>query len=189
MANYRAQISFQLDSGFPRDAMTINPHYFGDDAQGLADRLKTNLLALSNVGALQPFTIKIYDAEKAPPSYPLAQAQNLTGFVASTAPREICLCLSYYSTWNRPGYRGRLYIPHNFIGGTVGLRPTNGHMTTVLAWANTLFNGLPQGTNWIVWSKKMKKGYGVTNFWCDDEWDIQRSRGLKGTTRVTGVVA
>src|SRR3954466_10470065 len=124
MAVFRAQISFQLDTAFPRDAVTITPHYQGDNAQALADALKTNLMAHSLVGAAGlPFKVRVYDAEKPPPSYPLASSANGTGFVPSSHPREIALCLSYYSTWNRPSYRGRLYIPGHLIGSQMALRP------------------------------------------------------------------
>lgn len=188
MANYRAQISFQMNSALPRDAMTINPHYFGDDAVALADRLKANLIAASQVGAAAPFTVKVYDAEKAPPSYPLALATNGTGFLTPGIPSELALCLSYYSTWNRPGYRGRLYIPAHFIGGALALRPSSTQRTAAGQWATVLTSGLPAGHNWIVWSRKQLKGYGVTNWWVDDEWDVMRSRGLKATTRTLGTV-
>src|SRR3954467_8574990 len=102
MATYRVQIAFQLDTALPRDAVTINPHYSGDNPQALGDALKVNLMANANVGATCPFTVKVYDALKAPPSYPLYTVSNGTGFLASTKPREVALCLSYYSTWNRP---------------------------------------------------------------------------------------
>jgi hypothetical protein len=186
--NLRANISFQLDTVAPRDAVSINPCFFGDDPQALADRLKANLLAALNVGAATPFTIRVYDIEKAPPSYPLATAGNTATPRVSGNPRELALCLSYYSTWNRKYYRGRLYIPATFLGGATGLRPTTTQITNALNWKNALTTGLPSGTNWIIWSKVLKKASGVTNCWVDDEWDIIRSRGLRGETRQLATV-
>lgn len=189
MANYRVQMGFPLESALPKDVVTINPHYFGDDPQGLVDRLKANLIASVLVGAATPFTIKCYDAEKPPPSYPLAIATNGTGFKVTTQPHELAMCLSYYSTWNRPGYRGRLYIPVTFIaGGAVNLRPSGTQITNTLAWGTILTSGLPAGHNWILWSRKQQKGFGVTNTWVDDEWDVMRSRGLRGSTRQLATV-
>jgi hypothetical protein len=182
------QIGFPLDSALPRDVVTINPHYFGDDPQALADRVKANLAGSAQVGATVPFTIRVYDAQKAPPSYPLATATQGTGNSISGVPREIALCLSYYSSWNRPGYRGRLYIPMNFVGGTLALRPTTTQRTNAGNWATILTSGLPAGHNWVLYSKKMDKSYGVTNWWVDDEWDVQRSRGLRPTTRTLGTL-
>lgn len=188
MAIYRAQIGFHMDTAFPRDVVTINPHYFGDNAQALADALKANLIANANVAQAVPFTVKIYDAMKAPPSYPLATVSNGTGFAASQVPREVALCLSYYSTFNRPSYRGRLYLPHTLFGGGLALRPTQSQRETVGAFALTLAQNLPGQHNWVVFSPKLGQSNGVTDWWVDDEWDTVRSRGLKATTRSTGTV-
>src|SRR3954454_12232498 len=166
MAVFRAQISFQLDTAFPRDAVTITPHYQGDNAQALADALKTNLMAHSLVGAAGlPFKVRVYDAEKPPPSYPLASSANGTGFVPSSHPREIALCLSYYSTWNRPSYRGRVYIPGEFIGSTMALRPTTSQQTTALNWKTILGSGLPAQHTWSVYSRKMQQAFTISHVW------------------------
>lgn len=188
MALYRAQISFQLDSALPRDAVTINPHYDGDNAQALADALKSNLVANPKVGATTPFTVKIYDAKKAPPSFPLATASSGTGFLGTGFPREIALCLSYYATWNRPGFRGRLYIPMSILGGVAGLRPTTTQRSDALNFGTTLGKSLPSNHFLIVYSRKAGTGAQVTHTWVDDEWDIVRSRGLKGTARTLGTL-
>lgn len=178
-----AKIAFQLDSTLPRDAITINPCYFGDDPQALANALKTNIMAVTEIGVDTPFRIKVYNAEKAPPSYPLAEASNGTGMKATNFPREVALCLSYYSTYNRPGYRGRVFIPGSFCGGAMSLRPTSTQMGKALAWGNTLGKGLPTAHNLVVYSRHLGQSFGVSNLWVDDEWDTVRSRGLKPTTR------
>jgi hypothetical protein len=184
MSTFRAQISFQLDSALPRDAVTINPHYEGTNASALADALKANLLAAADVGPTWPFTIKVYDAKKPPPSFPLATVTNGTGFKATTIPRELALCLSYYATVNRPRYRGHLYIPVALLGSfSIGLRPSATQISKALAFRTILTSALPPDTYFIVWSKTEANGHGVTNWWVDDEWDIMRSRGLRSTTR------
>ena len=188
MAFYRVNMAFQYDSALPRDAITINPHFGGDDPAALALVLKNNLKAVSSIGASCPFRIRVYDAMKPPPSYPLAEEVNGTGFVATGAPRELALCLSYYSTWNRPRYRGRLYLPKQWVGGSVDLRPTGAQITAALNFRSALTTGLPPAHNWIVFSERNQTGYGVTNAWVDDEWDVIRSRGLRGTTRQTATV-
>jgi hypothetical protein len=190
MAIYRASISFQLDSELPRDAVSIHPHYGGDDPQALADRLKTNLKTNPAIAAVTPFKVKIYDAQKPKPSYPLAESAQAGPAVVTTAPRELALCLSYYSTWNRPRYRGRLYIPLALVGvaGGIALRPTQAELDAALLWKGYLTAGLPSGTNWVVYSPTNDAAYGVSNCWVDNEWDIIRSRGLRGTSRVTATV-
>ena len=188
MAIYRANITFQYDSGLPRDGITITPHFGGDNPQALADALEVNLKAFAPVANTVPFKIKVYDAQKPPPNYPLAEAENGTGFVASTSPRELALCLSYYSTWNRPRYRGRLYLPAWWFGATSNLRPSAGQITAALGFKSVLTNGLPPSHNWCVYSERNGAFYGVSNCWVDDEWDIVRTRGLRGTTRQTATV-
>lgn len=182
--HFRAQISFQYDTAFPRDAISINPHYNGDNAQALADVLKTNLLAVPKIGATTPFKVRVYDAEKAPPSYPLGQAENVASPKLTSSPREVALCLSYYATWNRPGFRGRVFIPSFWISGSLGLRPTNAQQLEVVAMKNIFKSGLPSGTIWEVWSPTLKQGSGISHVWCDDEWDTMRSRGMKSTSRI-----
>lgn len=183
MAIYRAQISFQLDTALPRDAVTINPHYFGDNPQALGDALKTNLAANAQIGVTTPFTVKIYDAMKAPPSFPLYSVSQASGFIPSANPREVAICLSYYSTYNRPSYRGRLYLPTLLITGNLGLRPSAGQITQALNFRTVLASNLPSAHNWVVFSRKLGQSNGVSHAWVDDEWDTQRSRGLKSTTR------
>jgi hypothetical protein len=58
-------------------------------------------------------------------------------------------------------------------------------MTSALAFRTVLNSNMPGGTFLEVWSPTQQTGSGVTDFWVDDEWDIIRSRGLKGTTRQT----
>jgi hypothetical protein len=188
MSIFKAVISFPMDSALPRDEMAITPHFFGDNAQGLANALKANLIAFPAVGT-KPFKVKVYDAVKAPPSYPLAQAEQTGTPTNNTTPREICLCLSYFSTYNRPSYRGRLYLPHVLVGGAQATRPTTVQRDAVIAFADVLAKNLPPSHNWVVYSKKLGQSFGVSDVWVDDEWDVQRSRGLRGTTRTTAKVA
>jgi hypothetical protein len=186
MATYRASIAFQVDSSLPKDVMTINPHFSGQDPEALAQALHDNLVAFTPTAAT-PFTIKIYDAATPPPSYPLA-TRTVTGTPhASGCPREIALCLSYFTTYNRPRFRGRLFIPATFLTSVVNVRPSTALQSEVLRWAtDVLDKAMPPNTNWVVWSTIEKKAQGgVSDVWCDDEWDTVRSRGLAPTERVT----
>lgn len=185
---FRAQIGFPFDSALPRDVITINPHYDGTSEQALADALKANLIANTMVGATKPFTVKIYNAQKAPPNYPIATASQAGTTPVSTGPRELAIALSYYGGVNRPRYRGRVFIPYSLTAGATGLRPSGAQMTAVLGWANTLGKNLPASTAWCVYSRINNSFNWVSNAWVDDEWDIQRSRGLRGTTRQLGTI-
>jgi hypothetical protein len=187
---YKVTLQFPFDTTLPKDQVTITPHYFGTDPQALAAALDANLEAYTATAG-KPRTIKVYDAQHAPPSYPLATVTK-TGTAPSTGlPREVAICLSYYTTYNRPRFRGRLYLPAVWFTSVLQLRPTGAIMTAVLGFGtNVLAKSLPQGHNWVVYSptEKVSKG-GVSDMWVDDEWDTVRSRGLAATTRQTGKIS
>lgn len=188
MATYRVQMGFPMDSALARDVVTVNPHFEGDNPQALGDALLNNLKGNATLGATIPVTIKVYDARKAPPSYPLYTVSNGTGFVNSSGPREVALCLSYYATFNRPSFRGRLYLPLTFFGGALGIRPTSTQRANALAFKDVFGKNLPSGHWWSVWSVKQQSSAQVNSVWVDDEWDTIRSRGLRATARSTGTL-
>jgi hypothetical protein len=182
-------MAFPFDSALPKDLVTINPHFNASDPAALLAALKANLIAWIPVSA-HPFTLKAYDAATPPPSYPLATASQAGPPAPSGTAREIALCLSYYSTYNRPRFRGRLYLPQTWLGGQVQLRPTQTQIDTALAFkTEVLAKSLPAQANWVVWSTVEKKSQGgVSNVWVDDEWDTIRSRGLAPTARTLASV-
>jgi len=188
MANLLAKIQFPTETGLPRDTFTINPTYDTADSQGLANALMNHLTADADIGAARKIDIYVYSLDTPPPSYPLAEAHHAGTFSSIGVPHEVALCLSYYAGANRPSNRGRLYLPMMFVGGTLDKRPTTAQMTNVVAKADIFGKNLPANTYWTVYSRKHKTGYRVTNVWCDDEWDTVRSRGLRGTTRITGTI-
>jgi hypothetical protein len=188
MPIYRAQISFPEDTALPRDEIQYNPHYNGTDAQLLANALKANLIANANVGTA-PFKIKIYDAKKAPPSYPLATAEQTGTPVTNSYPREVAICLSYYAQFNRPHLRGRIYLlPKHVASSANSLRPSGAILTNALAWKSVFGAGLPASTFWTVYSRVTGGDAQVTNVWVDDEWDTMRSRGMRSTSRSVGTL-
>lgn len=189
MAIYRVSMSFPYDSTLPKDVVTVNPHYNATDPDALLQALKTNLIATSYVSN-HPFTLKAYDAAKAPPSFPLATVTQNGTAPSTSIPREIAICLSYYTTYNRPRFRGRLYLPAVWFTTAPAGRPTGTIMSGVLGFAqNVLTKSLPAQANWVVWSNVEKKAQGgVSDIWCDDEWDTMRSRGLKAVTRQTATI-
>jgi hypothetical protein len=188
VATYRAQVAFALDTALPRDACVITPHYSGTDPAALAVALKNNIKSQAIIGATVPFTVKIYDAKAAAPNFPLATQEQVGTPPVTAAPREIALCLSFYGSFNRPRYRGRLYLPAFLVGGGIGIRPTSTQRSAVATWATTLGKTLPSGHLWTVYSRRNAADVPVTNYWVDDEWDTVRSRGMKPTTRTTGTI-
>lgn len=180
----RVQLGFPYDSALPRDVITLNPHFETPNATALAAALKQNILNYTPT-ADKPATIKVYDALKAPPSYPLA-TETIGGTPATAGgPREVALCLSYYAGVNRPTFRGRLYLPAWWFGVSYPVRPTTAVCDAALLFADVLTKNLPATTWWSLYSHKNRSAAQVSDLWVDDEWDTVRSRGLKNTTRRT----
>jgi hypothetical protein len=196
MAILRAQCSFGADTAFPRDRLTITPHFkvtelpaAGHDNQGLANDLCT---ALSTwLGNNREVTVKMYDAQHAKPNPPLAIKVKQPGLCpTSNNNREVALCLSFYADTNVPRRRGRLYIPAIFIAGsTMPVRPTAAHRDSVSEFVGIFASLGGLDVDWVVWSRADHAAHTVTNWWCDDEWDTQRRRGLRPTTRTVGTTS
>jgi hypothetical protein len=181
----RAQIGFQYDSTIPRDLMMITPHYSANDATALGDALVANLKLNPQV-TTKPFTVNLYNVQATPPSAPLYTGGQSGTPPGSIAPREVALCLSYFGGFNRPTFRGRLYIPATLLTSTAGKAPTGGQMAAAGTFAATLGKNLPSGNYMVVWSRKKQSAAQVTDWWVDNEWDTVRSRGLKADNRITG---
>lgn len=190
MPIYRAQCSFQRDSLLPRDAFVITPHFndqgVGTDPQGLADDLADGL-AIWVSGSGTQIEVKLYDAQGPAPHYPAGEAvRNLGNSAASSIPREVALCLSFFGTRNVKRQRGRLFVPTPLIAGTVDVRPS-AIMQGRVAELVPIFTGLGGAdVDWCVFSRLNNAALAVTDWWVDNEWDTIRSRGLRATSRITG---
>jgi hypothetical protein len=188
MPTYKVTMQFPFDTTLPRDVIAINPHFNTADTTALMNALKANLDSYAPTAG-KPYTLKIYDALKAKPNYPIITLTNPGTAPATGIPRELCICLSYYTTRNVPRQRGRLYLPASWYTGTPGLRPTSTNITAAMGFVpGVLTKQLPPNSSWQQWSVTDRVGGAVTDYWVDDEWDIQRKRGLKPTTRQTGKV-
>jgi hypothetical protein len=189
MSIFRVTMQFPMDGTLARDVVTINPHFFGDNPSALLNALHANLLAWSGT-APASWTLKAYDAEHPKPNYPVAVKEQIGTTPGNDRPREIALCLSYYTGFNRPSFRGRLYLPTRWLSGSCAQRPSATQKTEVLDFGKSVLSkNLPASHNWVVWSTKYKKSQGgVSNIWVDDEWDTVRSRGLRATSRITATI-
>jgi hypothetical protein len=84
--------------------------------------------------------------------------------------------------------RGRLYVPFYWLFPASALadRPSLTVRTKVGDLAQVLQDLGGVDIDWSVWSKADGQARAVSNWWVDDEWDTQRRRGLRPTTRVSG---
>jgi len=185
-----------MDSMLPRDVMQINPHFLfsgviaagGVDGQNFVNDLRTAMVTYA--GGNKPTTVKMYDAQAPAPNFPIASASGGPATApGSGVPREVALCLSYYSAQNVKRRRGRLYVPGEIVNlNAVTVRPTNQQMTKCGALAQLLADAGGADVDWCVYSRLNDAAYSVSNWWVDDEWDTVRSRGLRSTTRLAGTV-
>lgn len=107
-------------------------------------------------------------------------------------PTEVALCLSFQaakvSGSPQARRRGRVYLPfmdeeRNHTDG----RPTAGLVSGVAAEAAAFLaaSDAAAAWSWHVYSTVGLFGAVVTDGWVDNEWDTQRRRGRKATSRTT----
>lgn len=194
MPVWKLQTQISADSQFVRDRAVITPHFddsgIGTDPQGLCDDLAEALA--SYFPTPREVTVKAYDAQGSIPVLPQGERTvNLGLAPASSHPRELAVCLSFYGTRNVPRQRGRLYLPLYALGftGQMPTRPSATIMSKVMALAPIFEQLGGPDVDWCLYSKTTDKAWPVTNYWCDDEWDVVRSRGLRSTTRQLGTTS
>jgi hypothetical protein len=193
MPVYRAQVSFGADTALPRDRFVITPHFRTAILPTEVDQLAEDLATALN-GWLAPFasreiSVRFYDAQSPAPNAPLASAvRNANAAPASAVPRELACCLSFYSEFNRGRTRGRLYIPATMCAGQGDMEPRPGvSVRTKVGALVPILTGLGGvDVDWAVYSRADDQARPVTHWFVDDEWDVQRRRGLRSSVRLTG---
>jgi hypothetical protein len=185
------QCACWYDGGAGRDIEMINPCFkvvgTGADADALVNDL-ANVISGFVKGGPQ-IRVRAYDLQGTPPVYPAAEKiLNVGSSPVSSTIREPAICLSFRNGPSRPRRRGRLYIPFHWTttGASLGPRPSSPQMVYVTNLVSGLTGLGGINVDWIVWSKLDRAGYPVTDWWVDDEWDAQRRRGLKPSTKITG---
>lgn len=182
----------------PRDRFTITPHFshtqvdlVATDWQQLVDDLAAGLKAWELAPTAHELTVKAYNLNDSQPRRPKA-TKILNANQASEAAymREIALCLSYSGGDHGPSRRGRLFIPHvKCSNGAPGVRPTSTEQTKVAALVPILTGLGGANVDWVVHSPTRGYDTPVSKWYVDDEWDVQRSRGGRPTTRTAGTAS
>ena len=120
------------------------------------------------------------------------QVASVVNFAGAAGPREVALCLSFYSEVNRPRSRGRLYIGP-WPSSQMVERPNLNGAGTPGEYLATLAQGIADlggvDIDWQIHSLRDIAFKKVTNWWIDNEWDTQRRRGLRGTERRIGATS
>lgn len=139
-------------------------------------------------------SIDLYDLGDAEPRVPVETRTFTLGAAdsATTAPTELALCLSFQAAPTsgipQARRRGRVFTGPFNTGVIAGAgRPAATLRASVAAAGNFLLDTLnnPASVAWGVWSRVDSAMYLIDDGWCDDEWDILRSRGRRPTTRTT----
>lgn len=124
----------------------------------------------------------IYDMAQAEPRAPKATVSKPIAGSGEGGPREVAVCLSYYAGRNLPRLRGRMYIgpwqQADMMERPAAVRTQAMGIGTGIA----ALGGLD--CDWKQYSPTNNLFTTVSNYWCDNEWDTVRSRGLRGDTRL-----
>jgi hypothetical protein len=187
MAVYRAHVAIGADGPLARDRFVITPHFTssvgGEDFNAFAAAVNT--ACQGTMGGSREYKTTIYLATGPKPHPPLGTATaNANSYPVSNQPRELAICLSYYSGVNMPRRRGRLYVPAACLGfTTAALRPSSSLINPVKDLGAALAAAGGANWTWCVYSRRDGAGFPVTNYYVDNEWDVIRSRGLRPDSR------
>jgi hypothetical protein len=195
---YKLMVQQPMDSSLPRDLFVNTLHFrhslgalFATDLTSFADNVSAAFLATVWSGSTKRHTIKVYTTEGSPPHDPIVTKDyNAATAIPNAAyPREIALCLSFKGG-QRPWQRGRLYIAPQLVttyttASTLTPRPPAGLMAKLLDLGDALAAAGGPDWSWVVHSPTRGEDTPVKDTWVDDEWDTQRRRGLRATTRTT----
>lgn len=193
MATYRLQCAIWWDSLAAKDAVVIDPVFniaqpLGgeDDPQQLCSDLCQQLQL--QMTASPQVRVRAYELPYVRGAGHVGESvRNNGSSPPSNWPRQLALCLSFYSEKNSPRTRGRLFIPFGLINvAPSGNRPTTAMQTAVMNLV-PIFTGLG-GVNvdWSVWSVRDHTNRAITNTWVDDRYDVIRSRALQPSSRMQG---
>jgi hypothetical protein len=194
---YRTIFSYDaIDNALPRDAIQLTPWFLGDGtgdfnilATGIRDAFCGT--ATSWLKFQSACTVKIYrwNGENVDMGPPVKVASYFPGMTrVSNGPRDVAVCLSYYADQNVPRWRGRLYLPFCVRPNPPAAVPAAGDLTDALAVGTALGAAGGAPFQWVVYSHVDTIGRPVTNAWCDNEFDTQRRRGTKASTRALAAI-
>jgi hypothetical protein len=198
MAKLRVMMAALHRGGLARDNV-VNTFYLDTDNLGEPEGVDYDALANDAIalwGSFRPYPsqynqigCRIYNMGDDIPREPRADRKGaLLNASATDGMREAALCLSFYGDRNLPRQRGRLYIGP-WPSSALSERPD----ATVRGYLGTLAAGIGGlggiNVDWCVHSPTTGSYHKVTNWWVDDEWDVQRRRGHRPSMRLAGATS
>ena len=195
---YAFQISMPVTDTLPRNRISNTVHLQhvtgGLDDAALED-ICADIVAMYQTNYANPnaeIRCKCYDTD-AKPNYPRAEVvvNNAVVWTQDT-PREIALVLSFAGEHRgNKSERGRIYLNPAMTPSLTPpkLRPDAVAMDWALQWYATPNSSFPDigGIDWKfgVLSKRYGTFTQAQQAWVNDDWDVQRRRGLREVTRRT----
>jgi hypothetical protein len=204
----RAMVVLEAQSAIPEDRV-INTFHFSPGSDALA--IATKLIEFYNTGLgtfnpvaywISPYVsrtankceIRVYDLADPKPRPPSVHQFTLgAANSAQLLPRELSVCLSYYSERNIRRQRGRIYIGPlsvNAMENRVGDQGVVVALRDSLAGAGSRLAQATPGADWVVYSELEASSVGpeyagrsVSHGWVDNAFDIQRRRGVDPSVR------
>lgn len=200
------QAALPAITGLPRDNVVNTFHFVVDAADeptgaAILDAIEAFYDPLSDlystsVRFLDGVNVAMYDLDDPEPRLPFFESSftlSPTPASAINLPNEVAVCLSYRAEYSSGGgngrRRGRIFLgPFNaeVLGTSTSNPPTidEGTITAIGVAVEALVTALPSGAAWAVFSRAGSQSHLLTEWWVDNEWDTQRRRGRRATSRV-----
>jgi hypothetical protein len=132
----------------------------------------------------QNLWVKVYDHANPLHSPPVYTAHSSGGGALVVGPRNIALCLSFFSGLNVRGQRGRIYLGPIQNTRMGEYAPTT-LLTSAIALGQALLHVGAADTGHVIHHSKTDTFSNVSNYFVNNRWDTMRSRLPKETSRVT----
>nr|CRY96711.1 hypothetical protein [uncultured prokaryote] len=116
------------------------------------------------------------DAEPRPQKF--IKRAAVAGTIASSGAPQVALALSYYADRNLPRQRGRIFIGPWMPADTSA---STAQVNQVMALPPLLAGLGGVNVDWSLWSPTTQEHTRINHAWCDNSWDIIRSRKLSST--------
>jgi hypothetical protein len=188
MADYKVMVVGQVLSADAARDWTTNVLHYSAATTGPSAIGAAILSAFGGTSRVQntwwKTTVKVYDMSLPLHSPPVYTSSSNGLHTITPAPRQIALCLSFFSGLNVKGQRGRIYIGPWAVSDMSEYATTT-EMSLLITLAGLIKN--PGGADVIhnIYHPKTGTHSNVSNYFVNNRWDTMRSRLPKETARQT----
>jgi hypothetical protein len=195
----RALISGHLSTDPKKDKLTNTVYFVAPNSEvlqvdwsKLANDLADQVVLKPWMNGADTINVRMYSLEDPEPRQPKADVTKPKPGVTGLGPRQIALVLSFRGAGTRARDRGRIYLGQ-YGSAAMGDRPSDALLNGAITVADALAGLGGVDIDWSVFSPTTyltSQNYGqsfkpVQLAWVDDRWDVQRSRAIEPTKRVS----